>query len=116
VRALTLDARWKSLKAITLANKSPLLLALNIVGAVIYLIVASPSWAIPDERAAGLNSITGEPFIWFLGIAPVITIFIAINLAWGVSILRHRLWPNEKIWLVAAAVWLAAVVIDFAHH
>jgi hypothetical protein len=40
------------------------LLAANVLGAIAYLAAASPSWAIPDERASGIHSITGEPFVW----------------------------------------------------
>jgi len=44
---------------------SPALFGANIIGAVMYVIMASPSWAIPQERELGLHSITGEPLVWF---------------------------------------------------
>jgi hypothetical protein len=41
--------------------------------------------------------------------------FLVINVAWAV-ILARRQWNGGRFWLLAAVVWLAAVVIDFAHH
>jgi hypothetical protein len=36
-------------------------------------------WAIPEEPAAAIDTITGEPFIWFINIVPIVTIFLIIN-------------------------------------
>jgi len=43
-----------------------MLFAANIIGAMIYLRAVSPSWAIPEERAHGVYSVTGELFVWAL--------------------------------------------------
>ena len=99
------------------ARSIPLaLLLLNAIGAVVYLFRASPSWAIPEERAAGIHATTGEPFVWFAGVLPIVAIFFVINLVWGAAILTRRHWQGGRLWLLTAAVWLGAVVIDFAHH
>jgi len=90
------------------------LLVLNAIGAIVYVFRASPSWAIPEER--GLVPTTGEPFIWFLGILPVVTVFFVLNLIWGTLILAHRRWRSGRFWLLAALCWLVAAWIDFAHH
>jgi len=71
---------------------------------------------IPEERAAGIHTTTGEPFVWFLSILPIVAIFFVINLAWGASIVTRRDWQRGRLWLLTAAVWLGAVMIDFAHH
>ena len=86
----------------------------NIAGAVIYLIAASYSWALPQER--GLNSTTGEPFIWALGALPILAIFGVLNLFWGAIIATSGSWRNGRPWLVMGCVWLVSVGIDFAHH
>jgi hypothetical protein len=91
------------------------LLVLNAIGAVVYLYRASPSWAIPAERELGLHSTTGEPFIWFVGILPVVAVFFVLNVTWGALILRRR-WRSGRLWLLATACWLVAVWVDFAHH
>ncbi len=90
------------------------LLAFNLVGAVVYVCLASRSWAIPRER--GLHSETAEPFIWFLSIAPIVAIFFVANVIWGVLILVRRQWRSGYLWLLTALIWLVAAVIDFAHH
>jgi hypothetical protein len=90
------------------------LLALNLVGAIVYVCLASRAWAIPRER--GLHSETAEPFIWFLSVAPVVAIFFVLNVIWGVLILVRRQWPRGYFCLLTALIWLLAAVIDFTHH
>jgi hypothetical protein len=95
--------------------QSMALLGLNLVGATLYVFAASRGgWAISQERAAGIHTTTGEPFIWFLSILPIVASFVVINVAWGVVILSRR--RGSLFFLLAAVVWLGAVVIDFAHH
>jgi hypothetical protein len=91
------------------------LLLLNVIGAIAYLIRASNAWAIPQEREAGIHSITGEPFVWFVGILPIVAFFFVLNVVWGAVIVRRQ-WQAVGLWLLTALVWLAAVAIDFAHH
>jgi hypothetical protein len=91
-------------------------LVANVVGAILYLFAASRGgWSIPAERAAGVYTTTGEPFVWFLAILPIVAIFFVINVAWTI-ILARRQWRVGRFWLLAAAAWLVAIVIDFAHH
>ena len=73
-------------------------------------------WAIRQERAAGINTTTGEPLIWFLSIAPVIATFLVLDIAWGVTILARRQWKGGQLWLLSALMWTVAAAIDFAHH
>ena len=90
------------------------LLAVNVLGAITYVVAASHSWAIPQER--GLNSTTGEPFVWALFVVPIFAVFAVPNLSWGGYICTKRRWRSGYFWLMAAAVWLIAIGIDFAHH
>jgi hypothetical protein len=86
------------------------LLAVNVIGAIAYVAAASNGWRIPQEP------ITGEPFVWFISILPIVAIFSVLDLAWGAVILARRQWQGGSSWLLAALVWIAAVLIDFAHH
>ena len=90
------------------------LLILNAVGAVVYLLAASPTWAIPEER--GLSSTTGEPFVWFAAVAPIGGVFALLNLAWGATIITKKQWHQGRLWATAALIWIVAIAIDFAHH
>lgn len=92
------------------------LLVLNFIGAAVYLVAASNGWVISREREAGIHSVTGEPFIWALSIFPVCAVFFVLNLAWGGFILARKRWRCGIFWLLTIPIWLAAVVIDFAHH
>jgi hypothetical protein len=105
------------LTRVSFIAQSIALLAANVIGAILYVVAASRGgWAIPEERAAGIYTTTGEPFVWFVNILPIVAIFFVINLAWGAGILTRRNWQSGRLWLLTAAVWLGAVVIDFAHH
>jgi hypothetical protein len=58
----------------------------------------------------------GEPFVWVLFVLPIFAIFALVNLFWGAHICSKRRWRNGYLWLMAAAVWLIAACVDFAHH
>jgi hypothetical protein len=92
------------------------LIVLNAIGAVVYVARASNAWAIPQERELGLHSTTGEPFVWFLEVLPIVIVFFVLNFAWGALILSRRQWRSGSSWLLATLIWLVAVGIDFAHH
>jgi hypothetical protein len=79
-----------------------------------YLVLASHSWAMPQER--GLHATTGEPFVWALGVVPVWLVFGLLNLIWGTFILVRRHWRSGRLWFLTASIWLIAVAVDFAHH
>ena len=97
--------------------ESMVLFVLNVLGAVVYDIAASRGgWNIPEERAAGIDVTTGEPLIWAINILPVVAAFFVINVALGAGILSCRRWKDGLYWVLAAFVWLGAVVIDFKHH
>ncbi len=98
------------------AEPDKTLLVINVVGAILYIFVASNGWANPEERAAGITTVTGEPFVWFGSILPIVTVFLLINLAWGVAIILHRNWQGARLWLLTAGLWLGAVAIDFSNH
>src|SRR6187399_1040306 len=93
---------------------SLVLFIVNVVGAVTYVIAASPSWAVSQER--GMVPITGEPFVWALMVFPFFTVFGLANFFWVAYICFKRRWRSGRFWLMAAAVWLIAVCVDFAHH
>jgi len=90
------------------------LFTVNVIGAITYLIRASPSWAMTQER--GLHSTTGEPFVWAGSVLPIVVGFALLNLLWGAYICSNKRWRSGYFWLMAAALWLIAVCVDFAHH
>ena len=66
------------------------LLVVNVIGAIAYVAAASNGWRIPQEQ--GVVPITGEPFVWFNSILPIVAIFSVLDLAWGAVILARRQW------------------------
>jgi hypothetical protein len=92
------------------------LLAANVVGAVIYVLAASHGWVIPRERAAGLHSVTGEPYIWALSVFPICIVFFVLNVTWGAFILARKRWRTGILWLLTIPIWVVAAAIDFSQH
>src|SRR5580704_6657985 len=88
-------------------------MAANAVGIVLYLLLASRGWRIPEEH--GMIPVTGEPFVWVLAL-PVLGAFLLANIVWGGVLLRNRESKRSLWWLVTGAVWLLAIGIDFSHH
>lgn len=89
---------------------------MNFGGVVLYLWGASHGWLIPEERAAGINTVTAEPIVWALYVYPVWGAFILANLGWFAwNWLRHR-HRNLRAYLFVCVVWIVAVIIDYSHH
>jgi hypothetical protein len=85
----------------------------NAIGIVLYLLLASRGWRIPEEH--GLIPVTGEPFVWADAL-PVLAVFFIADTVWAVVLLRHKELRGSAWWLFTAAVWLLAIGLDFLHH
>lgn len=93
------------------------LVVANLAGLTAYLWWASHAWAIPAERAAGLVAVTGEPFVWALGVLPLWAAFGAVNVIWAIVVLLPPpRWRQAGAVLAVSIAWAVAVVIDFAYH
>ena len=88
-------------------------MAANAVGIVIYLVLASRGWRLPQEH--GMVPVTGEPFVWVLAL-PVLGAFLLANIVWGGLLLRYRESKRGLWWLITGGVWLLTIYVDFAHH
>jgi hypothetical protein len=88
-------------------------MAANAVGIVLYLVLASRGWRIPQEH--GMVPVTGEPFVWVLAVS-VLGVFLLADIVWGGLLLRDRQSKRRLWWLASAAVWLLAIGIDFSRH
>lgn len=86
----------------------------NIVGVFVYVSRASHGWVIPEGH--GMIPTVGEPFVWFAASAPVVALFVVINVAWTWLIIARG---QRRQWLflqLAAAVWPTGIGIDVAHR
>ncbi len=73
-----------------------------------------PSWAIPEEHCE--IPVTGEPFVWFVGIFPTALVFPLLNLFWGAVIVKSRRWRLSLYWASLFLIWPIALWVDFSHH
>lgn len=89
------------------------LLIVNAIGIVLYLLLASRGWRIPQEH--GMVPVAGEPFVWALAV-PVFGVFLLADIAWGGVILRDTKSERKLWWFLTAAAWLIAICVDFVHH
>jgi len=93
------------------------LIALNAVGAIAYLILASRTWwVIPQERSARIHSVTGEPFVWAIATTEFLLPFVVLNLSWAAFVILRKHPRSARMMLLTPLIWTAAVLIDFAHH
>ena len=90
------------------------LLIVNLVGASLYVWLTSHSWALPQEK--GLNSTTGEPFLWAMAVVPTLTVALLIDVPWGVIILKRKHWSSGRLLLFVGVIWVIAIAIDLVHH
>ena len=74
-------------------------MAANAVGIVLYLVLASRGWRIPQEH--GMVPVTGEPFVWVLAV-PVLGVFLLADIVWGRLLLRDRESKRRLWWLGTA--------------
>jgi hypothetical protein len=88
-------------------------MAANAVGIVLYLVLASRGWRIPQEHR--MVPVTGEPFVWVLAV-PLLGVFLLADIVWGSLLLRDTEFKRRLWWLVTAAVWVLAIGIDFSRH
>jgi hypothetical protein len=88
-------------------------MAANAVGIVLYLVLASRGWRIPEEH--GAIPVTGEPFVWALAL-PVLGVFLLADIVWGGLLLRYRQPKRGLWWFIASGLWAIALWVDFAHH
>ncbi len=91
-----------------------LLLLVNLVDASLYVWLTSYSWILPQEK--GLNSTTGEPFLWAMAVVPTLTVALLIDVPWGVVILKKKHWSSGRLLLSVGVIWIIAITIDFMHH
>jgi hypothetical protein len=85
----------------------------NAVGIVLYLVLASRGWRIPQEH--GMIPVTGEPVVWALAL-PVLGVFLLADIVWGGLLLRYKEPKRSLWWFMIGGLWLIAICVDFAHH
>jgi hypothetical protein len=85
----------------------------NVIGTITYIFASMASWAIPEERAQGVYSVTGEPFVWATRTWPIFICFGLLNVIWMLTIKK---WRDSYFLIAAAVTWLIGMWIDFAHH
>ncbi len=88
----------------------------NVLGVLLYLWRAHYSWMDPRERAAGVDSVTGEPFIWAMGVLPVWALYFVLNASWAVTMILRRPRRGALPFAVVLALWIVAFLVDRAHH
>jgi hypothetical protein len=93
--------------------------AANVVGAALFLAVASISWIEP-ELAEVPGASGGAGIVWGLSALPVFAVCTLLNLvalAWACMARRGQgAWPVSSLAWVSVFVWLAALALDNSRH
>lgn len=93
-------------------------LAINAIGAAIYLFAAARWWA--DPAASPETDPGGEAFGWLLEAVPVALGCAVLDVGMVVWAVRRRwkerAWPLSKLAWAIPILWLVVVRYEFAHH
>jgi len=93
--------------------------AVNTIGAVLYLFAASVGWVEP-ELADIPGASGGGAVIWFLFAVPVFFLFFLANIGTLVWACIHRFrnggWLISKWGWFVPLIWLLAALLDFYQH
>lgn len=103
-------------KHFSMFRLSLVLFIINLIGALAYVRAVEPSWVIPQERAAGIHSVTGEPIVWAGAVLPFIVGFGLLDAFWGICLFILKNWRSGYFWLATVVIWIVTLGIDFAHH
>ena len=88
----------------------------NALGIGLFLWAASHAWASRLERAPGIPPEPGDAFVWFVDSAPVLAVFLLLNVGWVVITIARRQWRNAIPFVVVAGLWCVALVVDNLRH
>ncbi len=89
-------------------RRAPLWIVLNLAGMLIYLWLASDLWTVPGEE--GLPGGPGDAFYWVLMLAPILLIFLTVNLLALYAIIRKTRRTGRLsslgVWVIVAGLWM----------
>lgn len=106
---------FSKLRARVVERLSLAFLALNVFGVIAYLVWASQTWVVPQER--GMNTATpGDALVWGAFVLPLFAAFFILNLVWGSLIVFQRRWRTGRLWLSGLIVWTVAIAVDILRH
>jgi hypothetical protein len=104
----------------TRTKKAALWLAVNALGAIVYLTVASPAWVEPALADLPEAHGGGAAFVWFLSVVPVVLGFVVLDvvvLAWAFRARRKAgNWPFTNLAWLILPLWCCAMIVDLARH
>jgi hypothetical protein len=94
-------------------------LAVNAVGLVAFLYLASETWREPELRGQEVAT-AGVAFVWALSALPVLFVFFVIDVVWlsrAIALgFRSQEWRPTVVAMGAGAIWVGAVVLDHINH
>ena len=102
-----------------LAKAENVLFIFNLLGACIFLWVASKTWIHPElanlPGASGGNAIS-----WFFTAVPILLVFLVVNIistGWAaMNWIRVKIWPLTNISFLSLLIWLLVIIIDNSRH
>ena len=95
-------------------------MAVNGVGLIAFLYVASKTWREPGLRGVEIAT-SGVALVWALTALPVLLAFFAVNAVWLCVADRrrnksHADWRPLVVAMGTVAVWVGAAVLDQFNH
>ena len=89
-------------------------LAASAMGIAVYLQRASVIWAPPGRE--GEPGGAGDPIVWGVNAGWVLVVFLLLNMAWLVLIIRawfrNKQWQPILLWILIGSLWFGATRYD----
>jgi hypothetical protein len=102
-----------------ISSRGALIGVINIILILIYIVVASLSWRIPEEYDAGLSpAMSGSSVLWFESALPILPAVLFVNIIMVTVSLKNRRIDDftKTIFAFLPLAWTIAIIVDFWHH
>ena len=94
-------------------------LAMNAIGIVVFLALASRAWIEP-ELADVPGASGGDAFVWAGLVFPVLGFVALAHIAFAAVALRRlvkaKQWGEPAVLILSSIAWFVALLFDIAHH
>jgi hypothetical protein len=98
-------------------QKSRFRIAANLVGAAVFLSLASRTWIEPELRGEDVAR-GGDAVVWAVTALPVLAAFFVLDLVWlaltFAKLAKTQAWGSVSPLVAIGLLWLCAVLVDLA--
>jgi hypothetical protein len=98
-------------------QKSWFWITANLLGATVFIWLASQTWIEPELRGEGVAR-GGDALVWTVTALPILAAFFILDLVWLILTLvkfaKTQAWGSVSPLVATGLLWLCAVLVDLA--